>query len=103
MKHLSLIFALLVTAAFVLSGDRGYAIVIDEVVVDVPFSFTVDNTTLPAGHYVISTPDSMVPNLLPLLTLGGWLGSTWGSVDSDVGGIAMLALMASARVPLSIT
>jgi hypothetical protein len=74
MKHLGLIFALLVTAAFVLSGNRGYALVIDEIVVNVPFSFTVDNTTLPAGHYVISTPDSMVPSLLEIHQENGDLG-----------------------------
>jgi hypothetical protein len=82
MKHLSLIFALLVTAAFVLSGDRGYAIVIDEVVVDVPFSFTVDNTTLPAGRYVISTPDSTEPKLLEIHQENGDLGVLFLTEDT---------------------
>jgi len=50
MKQLSLMFALLVAGVFALSGTQGYALVIDEIVVDIPFSFTVDNTTLPAGR-----------------------------------------------------
>ena len=35
---------------------------------------------------------SMVPNTLPLLALGGYLGLSWGAVDSDVGAIAMIAI-----------
>ena len=35
---------------------------------------------------------SMVPNVLPLLMLGGYLGLTWDEVDSDVFAIAMTAI-----------
>ena len=35
---------------------------------------------------------SMVPNLLPLLALGGLLGFTWDTVDSDLLGVAMIAV-----------
>lgn len=35
---------------------------------------------------------SMIPNLIPLLVLGGWLGWTWDQVDSDAFAIALLAL-----------
>ena len=35
---------------------------------------------------------SMVPNTLPLVALGGLLGLCWDSVDSDVAGVAMIAI-----------
>jgi len=35
---------------------------------------------------------SMIPNLLPLLVLGGWLGATTDHVDSDVLIIAIIAI-----------
>jgi uncharacterized protein len=35
---------------------------------------------------------SMIPNMLPLIALGGWLGLTWDQVDSDVLGMAMIAI-----------
>jgi predicted RND superfamily exporter protein len=35
---------------------------------------------------------SMVPNLLPLITLGGYLGYFWNAVDSDTIIIAMVAI-----------
>jgi len=35
---------------------------------------------------------SMVPNLLPLLAMGGWLGLTWDIVDSDLMMTAMIAI-----------
>jgi uncharacterized protein len=35
---------------------------------------------------------SMLPNLFPILVLGGWLGLTWEAVDSDVMGLAVIAL-----------
>ena len=35
---------------------------------------------------------SMVPNAFPLLFLGGYLGLFWDSVDSDVLGLAMIAI-----------
>ena len=35
---------------------------------------------------------SMVPNALPLLVLGGWVGGTWELVDSDTFAVAMLAI-----------
>lgn len=35
---------------------------------------------------------SMIPNLLPLLVLGGYLGIFWGDVDSDLLGLAMIAI-----------
>lgn len=82
MRQLSLMFALLITAAFVSSGSRGYALVIDEIVTDVPFSFTVDDTTLPAGRYFISTPDSMEPKLLEIHQENGDLGVLFLTEDT---------------------
>ena len=82
MKQLSLMFALLVAGVFALSGTQGYALVIDEIVVDVPFSFTVDNTTLPAGRYVVSTPDSMEPRLLEIHQENGDLGVLFLTEDT---------------------
>jgi len=35
---------------------------------------------------------SMLPNLLPLIWLGGYLGLAWGDVDTDTAVIAMLAI-----------
>ena len=35
---------------------------------------------------------SMIPNLLPLLALGGLLGYLWDGVDSDVASVAMIAV-----------
>lgn len=35
---------------------------------------------------------SMLPNMLPLLVLGGWVGLAWDKVDSDTFVIAMLAI-----------
>lgn len=35
---------------------------------------------------------SMLPNLFPILALAGWLGLTWDAVDSDVMGLAVIAL-----------
>ena len=35
---------------------------------------------------------SMLPNALPLLVLGGWVGGTWHVVDSDTFAVAMLAI-----------
>ena len=35
---------------------------------------------------------SMLPNLLPLLVLGGWIGWTWDQVDSDTIMVAILAI-----------
>ncbi|MCB9487335.1 MAG: MMPL family transporter [Deltaproteobacteria bacterium] len=35
---------------------------------------------------------SMIPNLIPLLALGGWLGWTWDPVDSDLIMIGMIAI-----------
>jgi len=35
---------------------------------------------------------SMIPNIMPLFVLGGYLGLFWGHVDSDVLGIAMVAI-----------
>ena len=35
---------------------------------------------------------SMIPNLLPLLVLGGYVGYMWDIVDSDTMGVAMMAI-----------
>jgi len=35
---------------------------------------------------------SMIPNSLPLLALGGWVGCFWDTVDSDTLGIAIMAI-----------
>ena len=35
---------------------------------------------------------SMLPNLLPLLVMSGWIGFTWDQVDSDTIGLAVLAI-----------
>jgi hypothetical protein len=35
---------------------------------------------------------SMVPNVLPILVLGGYLGLFWGEVDSDLLGLGMIAI-----------
>lgn len=35
---------------------------------------------------------SMVPNLYPLLVLGGWVGLAWDTADSDTFAVAMLAV-----------
>lgn len=35
---------------------------------------------------------AMAPNIIPLLTLGGYLGFFWGKVDSDVFFVAMVAI-----------
>lgn len=35
---------------------------------------------------------SMIPNILPLIVLGGYLGLFWDQVDSDVLGLAMIAI-----------
>ena len=35
---------------------------------------------------------AMLPNLLPLLVLGGYVGGLWATVDSDVFAVAMLAI-----------
>ena len=35
---------------------------------------------------------SMIPNALPLIVLGGYLGLTWDKVDSDLAFIALIAI-----------
>ena len=35
---------------------------------------------------------SMIPNMLPLAVLGGYLGAAWDSVDTDVALVAMIAI-----------
>ena len=35
---------------------------------------------------------SMVPNLLPVLTIGGWIGFAWEAMDSDTLVVAIMAI-----------
>lgn len=52
MKHLLLI----VVASSLLAlagGTPARAQVVDEIVADIPFGFTIRNTTMPAGEYII--------------------------------------------------
>lgn len=52
---------------FLACGIPGYARVEGSINANIPFSFTVDNTTLPAGNYVINSPvEWMNPQLLEI-------------------------------------
>lgn len=56
----------LVSSAFLLmmGSAAAYAQVSDPMVAKIPFKFTVENTTLPAGTYVISSPATSDSNML---------------------------------------
>ncbi len=63
MKNLLLI---LVVASFfaIEGGTHARAQVVDSIVADIPFGFTVRNTTLPAGEYTIKRLDSVDPGMM---------------------------------------
>jgi hypothetical protein len=51
---------------FLSAATPGYAAVTGTIKADIPFSFTVANTTLPAGNYEISTPAADDPKVLEI-------------------------------------
>ena len=56
MRKLSLIFVTL-SLLVIAGGAVGYAQVTDLIEVNIPFSFTVGDTTLPAGKYILKSLD----------------------------------------------
>jgi len=65
---------LIVVAAFsfaIAGGTLARAQVVDSIVADVPFGFTVRNTTLPAGEYVIRRLDSTDPGVMEITSADG--------------------------------
>jgi len=57
MDHRMLTIATMLAAAVVLSATSGFPVIPDRVIANVPFSFMVGNTRLPAGEYEFSTPN----------------------------------------------
>ena len=62
------ILASLATSAFLLmvASAAAYAQVPDQIVAKIPFKFTVEQTTLPAGTYVIASPVTSDSNMLEI-------------------------------------
>ena len=59
MKRIASAFALFVASLFITAGVSAQS-----VKVNVPFSFTIGNRTMPAGSYTISSTSSDVAHLL---------------------------------------
>jgi hypothetical protein len=59
----SLLLLVMALSLLAIAGGTARAQVVDSIVADIPFGFTVRHTTLPAGHYTIKrlglTPDVM--------------------------------------------
>jgi hypothetical protein len=70
MKNLLLI---VVTASFfgLVGGMPARAQVVDTIVADIPFGFTVRDTTLPAGEYYIKRIDSVDPGVMQISSADG--------------------------------
>lgn len=66
MKTKMLMLSTALAMLFLVSGIPGYAVVAGRINADIPFSFTVENTTLPAGKYVISAPVESDPQVLEI-------------------------------------
>jgi hypothetical protein len=68
---MSIAFAMLIfvaaTGKIALGGQWGN----EEIHVNIPFSFTVGDTTLPAGEYIIRTPQDVDPHVLQLQSADG--------------------------------
>ena len=52
-------------------GTPARAQVVDEIVADIPFGFTVRNTTLPAGEYSIRRPYAASEGLMEIRSMDG--------------------------------
>ena len=76
-------------SAFLLmmGSAAAYAQVSDPMVAKIPFKFTVENTTLPAGTYVISSPATSDSNMLAIRQENGDLSVLFltESVDAPEG------------------
>jgi hypothetical protein len=70
-KNLAMILAIAATVA--IGAPVLHAQIIGEVEAKIPFAFSVDNTTLPAGDYTISPTEENDPSIL-------WLQSADGNV-----------------------
>ena len=66
MRNKILIHLVSLSFLFIMGGATAHAQVIGEVVANVPFAFTVEHTTLPAGNYVITSPASNEDDLLEI-------------------------------------
>ena len=64
MKHRLLTIATMFAAVLVLSAIPGFSAINDTLTANVPFSFVVGHTTLPAGQYEFKTPDYNARNIL---------------------------------------
>jgi hypothetical protein len=64
MKHKLLTIATMFAAVLVLSAIPGFSAIHDTLTANVPFSFVVGHTTLPAGQYEIKTPDYNARHIL---------------------------------------
>jgi hypothetical protein len=66
MKNKMLMILVVSTFMLTIVSATVYAQVTGEVVAKIPFKFTVENTTLPAGTYVISSPSTSDTNMLEI-------------------------------------
>jgi hypothetical protein len=66
MKNKILMSFVALSFLLMMGGATAYAQVTGEVVATVPFAFTVENTTLPAGTYVISSPVASDASLIEI-------------------------------------
>jgi hypothetical protein len=69
MKHLLLIVVAISFLA--IAGTSVRAQVVDTIEADIPFGFTVRNTTLPAGQYTIRRMDSVAPWVMQIRNADG--------------------------------
>ncbi len=61
----------MLAAAIVLGSIPGFSMVMNRLTADVPFSFTVGSTTLPAGRYEISPHPVSTPYVLVIQQING--------------------------------
>ena len=57
MKYRLLTIAAMLVAAVMLSATSGFSVIPNRIMANVPFSFMVGSTMLPAGEYEFSTPN----------------------------------------------
>ncbi len=71
MKQRMFTFATMLIAAVVLSATQGFPAITGRITANVPFSFMVGNTMLPAGEYEFSTPDINLNYTLMIRQMNG--------------------------------
>jgi hypothetical protein len=71
MKQRLFTVAAMLVAAVVLSATQGFPVITDRITANVPFSFMVGNTMLPAGEYEFSTPSVNLDYTLMIRQMNG--------------------------------